>query len=331
MGYLAGGKWHDEWYDTKKTGGRFERKDAGFRNWVTPDGAPGPSGRGGFPAEAGRYHLYVSLACPWASRAVIFRTLKGLEDLIGLSVVDPHMGGEGWVFGDFPGATDDPVNGARRLYEIYLKADPDYEGRVTVPVLWDKSTGTIVSNESSEIVRMFNHAFDGLTGNREDFYPAALRGEIDAVNERVYDRVNNGVYKAGFATEQGVYEEAVAALFAELDALEQRLSDGRDFLVGTTPTEADFRLFTTLIRFDAVYHGHFKCNIRRLGDYPALQAYTERLYRLPGIAETVDFAHIKTHYYWSHTTINPTRIIPVGPDLPFGRNTDEPAVDTRIV
>lgn len=316
MGLLVDGKWHDEWYDTKASGGRFERQKSRFRNWVTADGAPGPTGSGGFAAEAGRYHLYVSLACPWASRALVFRTLKGLEDLIGVSVVDPHMGNEGWVFGTFPGATDDEINHTKRLYEVYLKADPTYEGRVTVPVLWDRKTGTIVSNESADIIRMFNSAFDGLTGSREDFYPKELRSEIDAINDEVYDRVNNGVYKAGFATNQKVYEKAVIELFETLERLEKRLSN-RDFLVGSSPTEADWRLFTTLIRFDAVYHGHFKCNIRRLVDYPALQAYTERLYRVPGVAGTVDFAHIKTHYYWSHPTINPTRIVPVGPDLAF--------------
>lgn len=326
MGFLADGKWHDEWYDTKSTGGRFERQQSRFRNWVTPDGAPGPTGEGGFRAEPGRYHLYVSLACPWASRTLIFRALKGLEDLIGLSVVDPHMGSEGWVFGTFPGATDDPIHNARRLYEVYLAADRAYEGRVTVPVLWDRKTGTIVSNESADIIRMMNSAFDGLTGNTADFYPKAHRAEIDAINADVYDHINNGVYKAGFATDQDVYEKAVRELFAALDRLEERMGS-RDFLVGTAPTEADWRLFTTLIRFDAVYHGHFKCNIRRLADYLALQAYTERLYRVPSVAATVDFAHIKTHYYWSHTTINPTRIVPVGPVLAFAEEDASGAIE----
>ncbi|MGX7708679.1 glutathione S-transferase family protein [Methylobacterium sp. Gmos1] len=319
MGLLVDGVWRDQWYDTKETGGRFVRKDAAFRNWITPDGQAGSSGEGGFPAEAGRYHLYVSLACPWAHRTLIVRALKGLEDAISVSVVDPHMGHEGWVFGDSPGAGPDTLNGATRLYEVYLKADPHYTGRVTVPVLWDKARGTIVSNESAEIIRMLNGAFDG---SGPDLYPEDLRPEIDALNARVYDRVNNGVYKAGFATTQGAYEEAVTALFEELDALDARLDRGR-YLMGDRLTEADIRLFTTLVRFDPVYVGHFKCNLRRIADYPNLAPYTRDLYQTPGIAPTVNLTHIKRHYYESHPTINPTGIVPLGPvldyDAPHGR------------
>lgn len=311
MGLLVDGTWQDTWYDTKETGGRFKRTDAKFRNWVTADGTPGPSGEGGFPGEAGRYHLYVSLACPWAHRTLIVRALKGLEAAIGVSVVDPHMGAEGWVFGDSPGATADGVNGARRLYEIYLKAVPDFTGRVTVPVLWDGQRNTIVSNESAEIVRMLNDAFGG---GGPDLYPEALRGEIDAVNARVYDAVNNGVYKAGFATTQEAYEEAFDALFAELDALDERLDKAR-YLCGPALTEADIRLFTTLVRFDPVYVGHFKCNLRRIADYPNLSHYLRDLYALPGVAGTVDLTHIKRHYYESHPGINPTGIVPKGPAL----------------
>ncbi len=314
MGLLVDGEWRDEWYDTSKTGGRFQRSTSSFRNWITPDGAPGPSGEGGFPAEAGRYHLYVSLACPWAHRTLIFRQLKGLADLVSVSVMDPFMGPEGWVFGSSQGATPDTANGADRLYEIYLLADPSFTGRVTVPVLWDKRRRTIVSNESAEIIRMFNSAFDGLTGSTADFYPAALRSEIDAVNREVYDRVNNGVYKAGFATTQEAYEEAATALFATLDRLEARL-DGQRWLAGDAQTEADWRLFTTLVRFDPVYVGHFKCNIRRIADYPNLSNYLRDLYQVPGVAGTVNFEHIKRHYYESHKTINPTGIVPVGPVL----------------
>ena len=322
MGLLVEGRWQDKWYDTSASGGRFERQASQFRNWVTADGGAGPSGDGGFPAEAGRYCLYVSLACPWAHRALIFRKLKELEKLIDVFVVDPRMGGEGWTFGDFPAATPDAVNGAKRLYEVYLKAKPDATTRVTVPVLWDKARETIVSNESAEIIRMLNSAFDGLTGNADDFYPAPLREEIDALNARVYERVNNGVYRAGFATSQEAYEEAFVALFEELDWLDARLSRQR-FLTGENITEADVRLFTTLIRFDPVYVGHFKCNRRRIADYPNLSGYLPDLYQRPAFRETVNFAHIKTHYYWSHTTINPTRVIPLGPELdldaPHGR------------
>ncbi|MDQ0509718.1 glutathione S-transferase family protein [Ancylobacter amanitiformis] len=319
MGLLVDGQWVDKWYDTTSTGGRFVRTVTQFRNWVTPDGAAGPSGEGGFSAEAGRYHLYVSLACPWAHRTLIFRALKQLEDVISVSVVDPFMGAEGWVFADHaarrtPGATSDSVLGAQRLYEVYLAADPAYSGRVTVPVLWDRKRGTIVNNESAEIIRMLNSAFGALTDDRHDYYPAALAGEIDALNARIYDTVNNGVYKAGFATAQDAYEEAVTALFTQLDELEARLQ-GRSWLMGETLTEADVRLFTTLVRFDPVYVGHFKCNIRRIVDYPNLKRFVQALYALPGVAGTVNLTHIKRHYYESHTTINPTGIVPVGPDM----------------
>lgn len=322
MGLLVEGKWVDKWYDTKSTGGRFVRTTTSFRNWITADGSPGPTGEGGFPAEAGRYHLYVSLACPWAHRTLIMRALKGLEDIISVSVVDPFMGEEGWVFADHAarrseGATTDAVLGKQRLYEVYLAADPAYSGRVTVPVLWDKTRGTIVSNESAEIIRMLNTAFAAFTEDRHDYYPAALAGEIDALNARVYDAVNNGVYKAGFATAQDAYEEAVTALFKELDALEAKL-EGRDWLVGEALTEADIRLFTTLIRFDPVYVGHFKCNIRRIVDYTNLSRYVKAFYALPGVAGTVNLTHIKRHYYESHKTINPTGVVPVGPEVWWG-------------
>lgn len=316
MGLLIDGQWHDKWYDTGKTGGRFVRQDSAFRNWVTRDGSPGPGGEGGFEAEAGRYHLYVSLACPWAHRTLIFRRLKKLEEMIGVSVVNPLMLDEGWTFEPGDGVVPDPVDNARYLHQVYTRADPHYTGRVTVPVLWDLKRNTIVSNESAEIIRMFNSAFDDVGAAEADFYPAGLREEIDAVNAEVYDRVNNGVYKAGFATTQAAYEEAVLALFEALDGLEARLSRRR-YLVGDRITEADWRLFTTLVRFDPVYFGHFKCNLRRLVDYPNLWAYTRELYQLPGIAETVNFGHIKGHYYRSHRTVNPTGIVPVGPDIEF--------------
>jgi putative glutathione S-transferase len=314
MGLLVDGRWHDQWYDTAKSGGRFVRQDSAFRSWVTPDGAPGPSGKGGFAAEAGRYHLYVSLACPWAHRALILRALKGLDAMIGVSVVHWLMLDKGWTFAEGEGVVPDPVGGAQYLHEVYTRADPGYTGRVTVPVLWDKATGTIVSNESSEIIRMLNTAFDGIGAKPGDFYPRALRAEIDGLNERIYGTVNNGVYKAGFATTQGAYEEAVQPLFETLDWLEERL-ETRRFLTGDAITEADWRLFTTLIRFDAVYVGHFKCNIRRIADYPRLSAYLLALLKVEGVARTVDFDHIKRHYYESHRTINPSGIVPVGPDL----------------
>jgi putative glutathione S-transferase len=317
MGLLVDGVWHDQWYDTAKTGGRFVREDAPFRNWITADGSPGPTGKGGFKAEPGRYHLYVSYACPWAHRTLIFRAIKRLENTISVSVVDPRMGSEGWVFGDFPGSTPDTVLGKDRLYEVYLAANPTYSGRSTVPILWDKQQGTIVSNESSEIIRMLNSAFDAFTDAGEDYYPESRRGEIDAINTRIYDTVNNGVYKAGFATRQDIYEGAVKALFEMLDELEERVSRSDYLVTNNTPTEADWRLFTTLIRFDAVYFGHFKCNIRRMADYRYLRDYIRRLYSMPSVASTVHIDHIKTHYYWSHTTINPTRIVPVGPEVEF--------------
>ncbi|MCL4744193.1 MAG: glutathione S-transferase family protein [Burkholderiaceae bacterium] len=316
MGLLVDGKWVDEWYDTASTGGRFVRGDAPFRNWVTPDGSAGPSGEGGFAAEAGRYHLYVSLACPWAHRTLILRALKGLEGMIDVSVVNPYMAENGWSFAAAPGVVADPVGEADYLYQVYQRARADYSGRVTVPVLWDLERDTIVSNESSEIIRMFNSAFDGIGARAGDYAPAALLPAIDAINARVYDAVNNGVYKAGFATEQPVYEREVAAVFDALDELESKLSRQR-YLLGDRLTEADWRLFTTLVRFDAVYHGHFKCNLRRLVDYPVLWEYTRELYQCPGVAATLNFEHIKHHYYRSHPTINPNRIVPLGPVIDF--------------
>jgi putative glutathione S-transferase len=316
MGVFVEGVWHDTWYDTGKSKGRFERQPTRFRNWITADGGPGPSGTGGFRAEAGRYHLYVCLACPWAHRTLIFRKLKKLDDVITVSTVSPFMGAVGWTFDQSEGSSGDPLFGAKTLGEIYLKADPKYSGRVTVPLLWNKTTGTIVSNESSEIIRMFNMAFDALTGDRADYYPEALRSEIDRINARVYAEINNGVYRAGFATTQEAYEEAFRALFDALDWVEDILSRQR-YLAGDVLTEADWRLFTTLIRFDAVYVGHFKCNRQRIADYPNLSNYLRELYQVPGIAETVDIGQIKTHYYASHGTINPTGIVPLGPELDF--------------
>ncbi|WP_044561437.1 glutathione S-transferase family protein [Azospirillum sp. B4] len=318
MGLLVDGVWRDVWYDTKSTGGRFVRKDSAFRNWVTADGAAGPSGGGGFKAEPGRYHLYVSLACPWAHRTLIMRALKGLEDMISVSVVHWRMLEEGWTFAEGSGTVPDTVNRARVLYQVYQAADPNYTGRVTVPVLWDKRQGTIVNNESSEIIRMLGGAFDSAGANPGDYYPLALRPEIDALNARIYDTVNNGVYKAGFATTQAAYEEAITPLFETLDWLDDRLATRR-FLTGDHVTEADIRLFTTLARFDAVYVGHFKCNIRRIADYANLSAYLRDLYQLPGVAGTVDLRHIKGHYYESHRSINPTGIVPVGPALDFSK------------
>lgn len=319
MGLLVEGKWQDKWYDTGKTGGRFVRQDAAFRNWVTSDGSAGPTGEEGFKAEVGRYHLYVSLACPWAHRTLIFRKLKRLEDKISITIVDPLMLEEGWtITGNFPGTLPDTVNGKTRLHEIYSLAKPDYTGRVTVPVLWDKTRSTIVSNESADIIRMLNSAFNRLDGVNAtlDFYPEKLRPEIDRINKVVYDGINNGVYKAGFATTQAAYEDAVTALFDELDSVEARLASQR-YLAGERLTEADWRLFTTLVRFDAVYHGHFKCNLRRIADYPSLWNYTRELYQVPGIADTVNLDHIKHHYYASHRTINPTGIVPLGPIIDF--------------
>ena len=316
MGLLLDGQWQDRCYDTSSTGGKFVRKEAQFRNWVTPDGAPGPTGEGGFEAAAGRYHLYVSYACPWAHRTLIFRRLKGLEDAIPVSVVHWYMAEDGWTFAPGPGVVADPINGAPFMRDVYTAADPHYTGRVTVPVLWDKERNTIVSNESSEIIRMLNSAFDGIGATPGDYYPEALREEIDAVNERVYGDVNNGVYKSGFATSQEAYEEAVTTLFGTLDWLEERLG-GQRYLVGDQITEADWRLFTTLLRFDPVYVGHFKCNIRRIVDYPNLWGYTRDLFQQPGVADTVHMDHIKRHYYESHDTINPTRVVPLGPEIDF--------------
>lgn len=313
MGRLVDGVWRDEWYDTKKSGGRFQRKESAFRNWVTADGSSG------FKAEPGRYHLYVSLACPWAHRTLIFRRLKGLEEVISVDVVHWHMAENGWEFrnadGD-PDVTGDRVLGKDVLHQVYTAADDGYSGRVTVPVLWDKQSGTIVNNESAEIIRMLNGPFAELGDPSVDYYPEALRREIEAVNEPVYNHVNNGVYKSGFATTQEAYDQAFAALFETLDDLEARLGRQR-YLAGDRITEADWRLFTTLVRFDPVYHGHFKCNLRRLVDYPNLWAYTRELYQVPGVAETVNLHHIKHHYYGSHKTVNPTGIVPQGPELDF--------------
>ncbi|MGM0516035.1 MAG: glutathione S-transferase family protein [Pseudomonadota bacterium] len=316
MGLLIDGELHTDWFDSESEGGEFVRKDSMFRNWITPDGSPGPSGEGGFPAEAGRYHLYVSHACPWAHRTLIFRAIKDLEDLITVDVVHPHMGPEGWHFGEFPGATPDSQMGAHHLYQLYTRADPAVSGIVTVPVLWDKQRQTIVNNESSEIIRMFNSAFDGLTGNTDDYYPESLREEIEAINAPIYENVNNGVYRTGFATTQDAYEAAFDRLFETLDDLEARLGRRR-YLAGDRITEADWRLFTTLVRFDPVYHGHFKCNRSRLVDFPNLWAFTRELYQWPGVAETVHLDHIKHHYYVSHDWINPTGIVPKGPEIDF--------------
>ena len=318
MGLLVDGKWSSQWYDTKKSDGHFVRDTARYRNWVTADGSAGPSGKSGFAAESGRYHLYVSYACPWAHRTLIFRHLKGLAEHISVSVVHPLMLDEGWTFEtDFDGATGDDVQQTARLFQVYLRSDPKSTGRVTVPVLWDRQSEPIVSNESSEIIRMFNSAFDGLTGNDLDFWPATLREEIEEVNADIYQNVNNGVYRSGFATRADAYEQAVSQLFASLDSLELRLT-GKRYLLGNTLTEADWRLFTTLVRFDAVYFGHFKCNIRRIADYPALSGFMRELYQIPGIADTVNMKHIKYHYYASHLNINPTGIVPVGPEQDFG-------------
>lgn len=315
MGYFVEGQWVTDNKWASKSG-EFVRKATTFRNWVTKDGAPGSSGKGGFAAEKNRYHLYISLACPWAHRTLIFRKLKGLEDFISLSVVNAYMGDEGWTFDDGDDVIKDTVNGKTHLHQVYTMADPQYSGRVTVPVLWDKKTNTIVNNESSEIIRMFNHAFDDIGAKPGDYYPKELRGEIDELNALIYPNVNNGVYRSGFATSQEAYHKAVTELFNVLDQLEERLSQQR-YLTGNRLTEADWRLFTTLIRFDAVYVGHFKCNLRRLQDYPNLSAYLRDLYQVPSIAETIKMDHIKHHYYASHGSINPTRIVPKGPILDF--------------
>ncbi len=317
MGLLVDGVWTDQWYDTSASGGAFERTSAKFRNWITSDGKAGPSGSAGFPAETSRYHLYVSYACPWAHRTLIFRALKGLQKHISLSAVHPDMLGDGWTFEtDAHGATGDGLYGLPFARDIYLKADPQASGRVTVPILWDKTRETIVSNESSEIIRMFNSAFDGITGNTDDFWPEDMRAGIEEVNTRIYDTINNGVYKSGFATKQDAYDAAVGPLFDSLDWLEERLESKR-YLMGDRITEADWRLFTTLVRFDPVYHLHFKCNRKRIVDYPNLWAYTRELFQMPGIAETVNMEHIVRHYHFSHETINPNRIIPINPVLDF--------------
>lgn len=317
MGLLVDGVWQDQWYDTKSSGGKFERSAAKFRNWITADGSAGPSGDAGFKAESGRYHLYVSYACPWAHRALIFRALKGLEDHISVSVVHPDMLGDGWTFDtDFDGATGDTLFGLPFARDIYTKAAPKFSGRVTVPILWDKAQNTIVSNESSEIIRMFNSAFDDITGNTDDYWPKQLRDAIEPVNSRIYDTVNNGVYKAGFASTQDAYDAAVVPLFDSLEWIEGILSSSR-YLMGDTLTEADWRLFTTLVRFDMVYHLHFKCNRKRIVDYPNLWAYTRELYQVPGVADTVVMDHIVRHYHYSHDMINPNRIIPINPVLDF--------------
>jgi putative glutathione S-transferase len=313
MGLLVDGVWHDKWYDTGKSG-KFERSESQFRNWITRDGSAGPSGEGGFKAEPGRYHLYVSLACPWAHRTLIFRALKKLENVISVSVVHHFMGEHGWTFLAEDGATGDELYGSDYLHQIYTRADPSYSGRVTVPVLWDKQRKTIASNESAEIIRMFNSEFDEWGDAKVDLYPETLRGQIDEINAIIYPAVNNGVYRAGFATRQDAYEEAFERLFETLDTLEARLGQSR-YLIGDRMTEADWRLFTTLVRFDPVYVGHFKCNLRRIADYPNLSNYLRDLFQVKGVAGTVDFDHIKSHYYGSHANINPTRIVPLGPEI----------------
>ena len=324
MSLMINGELKETWLAAETDDGKFIRQDSQFRHWITPDGSPGPSGLGGFVAEPDRYHLYVSLACPWAHRTLIFRQLKQLSEMISVSVVHPYMGDKGWHFGEFPGSTPDHENASDYMYQVYVKAQNDYSGIITVPVLWDKKQKTIVNNESSEIIRMFNSAFDALTHNKDDYYPVAWHAEIDRINALVYDDINNGVYKTGFATSQPAYEEAFKALFNALDEVEDILSVNR-YLTGGPLTEADWRLFTSLIRFDAVYYGHFKCNQRRISDYPNLSAYLRELYQMPGIAATVDMQQIKQHYYYSHESINPTRIVPVGPELDFnlahGRDT----------
>lgn len=324
MGLLVDGQWQDRWYDTDKNGGRFERSESSFRSWVTADGSAGPTGESGFRAEAGRYHLYAGYACPWAHRVLIYRALKGLESAIDVSFVHWFMGEEGWTFeSDDDGIVGDRLSGRSRLHQVYTAADPDFTGRVTIPALWDTERGTIVSNESSELIRMLDTAFDGVGAEPGTYLPASALDEIEALNSRIYDTVNNGVYKAGFATSQKAYEEAVFPLFDTLDTLEEILGEKR-FLIGDTPLEADWRLLPTLLRFDLVYHGHFKCNLRRISDYPNLSGYTRDLYQWPGIRDTVNLGHAKRHYYASHETVNPTRIVPAGPlmdlDAPHDRS-----------
>ncbi len=328
MGLLVDGEWRDQWYDTKATGGRFKRDISRFRNWITADGRAGPTGASGFKAEPDRYHLYVSYACPWAHRTLIFRRLKGLEDMIPLSVVHWYMAENGWTFADGDGVIPDPIRDADYMYQVYQAADASYTGRVTVPVLWDKEKQTIVSNESADIIRMFNSAFDDIGATEGDYCPESLREDIDEINARVYDTVNNGVYKAGFATTQEAYEEAVEPLFESLEWLDGRLSTRR-YLLGEKITEADWRLFTTLLRFDPVYVGHFKCNRRRIVDFDNLWPYVRDLYQVPGVADTVHMDHIKSHYYGSHDTINPTRIVPVGPDIDYSQPHGREALSGR--
>ena len=322
MGLLVDGKWHDTWYDTGANKGKFVRSEAQFRNWITADGSAGATGKAGFKAEAGRYHLYISNACPWAHRVMIFRALKGLTEMIGISVVHPYMVENGWTFAAGDGVIADSINGAEFVHQIYTTADPNYSGRVTVPILWDKEQKTIVSNESSEIIRMLNSEFDGVGALAGDYYPENLRVEIDEINERIYHTINNGVYKSGFASTQEAYEEAVVPLFESLDWVEGILSEKR-YLCGGEITEADWRLFTTLIRFDAVYVGHFKCNLKMICQYENLSGYVRELYQIEGVRETVNMEHIKSHYYESHDMVNPTRIVPMGPlldfDAPHGR------------
>jgi len=319
MGLLVNGAWQEDISRTKE--GRFIRPASVFRNFVTRDGGPGPSGQGDFAAESGRYHLYVSLACPWAHRTLIFRALKKLEPVISVAITEPLYGKTGWEFGAARGGTQDTVNGKATLAEIYLIADPHYTGRVSVPVLWDKKRRTIVNNESSEIIRMLNSAFDAFTDVHADYYPVALRREIDAVNEIIYPNINNGVYRAGFATSQEAYEEAACGIFEALDKLEERLARQR-YLVAGQITEADWRLFTTLVRFDTVYYSHFKCNLWRIADYPNLWNYTRDLYQMPSVAETVSIDHIKRHYYGSQRQVNPTGIVPIGPSIDFAAPHD---------
>lgn len=321
MGLLIEGKWHTDWYDTKSSNGHFVRKDSQFRHWITKNGDAGPTGISGFKAEPNRYHLYVSLACPWAHRTIIYRKLKGLEGMISMSAVNAFMGDGGWTFAPGEGVVSDPIMNASNLYEIYTATQADYTGRVTVPILWDKQTNTIVNNESSEIIRMFNSAFDEVGASSGNFLPEELFVEIEELNKFIYSTINNGVYRAGFATTQDAYNEAVLQIFDTLDQLEERLSNKR-YLTGNTITEADWRLFTTLVRFDCVYVGHFKCNLRRIIDYPNIWGYLRDMYQVPGIAETVSMEHIKAHYYGSHETINPSRVIPKGPIINFNAPHD---------
>ncbi|NVK29924.1 MAG: glutathione S-transferase family protein [Gammaproteobacteria bacterium] len=329
MGLLINGRWHDQWYETEANGGNFVRGDSQFRNWVTVDGSAGPTGHAGFKAESGRYHLYVSYACPWANRTLIFRALKGLEQHISVSAVNWVMREHGWTFEPGPGVIADPLQNADFMHEIYTRADAGYTGRVTVPVLWDLERDELVSNESADIIRMFNSAFDKVGANGRDFYPAKHRAEIDELNEWIYHSVNNGVYKAGFATSQTAYENAVQTLFNTLEELESVLSKRR-YLVGSDVTEADWRLFTTLVRFDPVYVSHFKCNLARLKDFPNLWGYTCELYQMPGIADTIHMDHIKGHYFQSHDTINPHFIVPMGPVLDYAEPHGRDKLATRV-